>query len=563
MIFQKMKIGQRLVLIFCIVFLSFIVSIIMNYAFITSSLDSLLKMNSIERAISLENFEALIQKLKNTLFIMLVSQSVFITMISLVLVKIAVTSIIAPINSGIQYIKQMINGELAFKIPEPHLLAENETGKLLCSINQLRSFLRIIFLKVHNGAGTLSANSDGLVSISKRLASGSALTSIKSQQIATSSQESTAKTVSVSSNMEQTSENLSAVAAAAEEMSTTVNDIASNSEKARSMSENASQHVEEMLSVLQRFRVSAQEIGKVTETITYIASQTKLLALNATIEAVQAGSAGKGFIVVANEIKALATQTAEATKDIIGKISNVQESAVNTINDLENIRTIISETGLFITSTATSIEQQAAVTRDISRNILLATNRAGEASRLISETAETSKAISDAVSLITIEAKSINRDSANIENAASVLLNLTDNMNQTISGVNICHYLTDFASIKKGHIKWRSKLIEMFEGRLQLTLDEIVDFHQCAFGKWYDSSETSRFNHLEIYAKIGLHHQKFHHLVADIIKLWNNHQTDEAIENFHHLRTYTDELFEMLDELTFKIAEMEVIVTKK
>ena len=69
---------------------------------------------------------------------------------------------------------------------------------------------------------------------------------------------------------------------------------------------------------------AAQEIGKVTETITNISSQTNLLALNATIEAARAGTAGKGFAVVANEIKELAQQTASATEDIKSKILGVQ-----------------------------------------------------------------------------------------------------------------------------------------------------------------------------------------------------------------------------------------------
>ena len=82
---------------------------------------------------------------------------------------------------------------------------------------------------------------------------------------------------------------------------------------------------------------AAQEIGKVTETITEISSQTNLLALNATIEAARAGSAGKGFAVVANEIKELAQQTAAATEDIKGRIAGVQSSTAGGIAEIDKV----------------------------------------------------------------------------------------------------------------------------------------------------------------------------------------------------------------------------------
>jgi len=77
---------------------------------------------------------------------------------------------------------------------------------------------------------------------------------------------------------------------------------------------------------MQALGSAAQEIDRVTETITEISSQTNLLALNATIEAARAGEAGKGFAVVAGEIKELARQTADATEDIKRRISGIQAS---------------------------------------------------------------------------------------------------------------------------------------------------------------------------------------------------------------------------------------------
>ncbi len=96
------------------------------------------------------------------------------------------------------------------------------------------------------------------------------------------------------------------------------------------------------------------EIGKVTEVITEISEQTKLLALNATIEAARAGEEGKGFVVVAGEIKNLAQQTAEATGKIKKEIETIRSTISVTIADIKQISAINNEVNDIVSTMATA-----------------------------------------------------------------------------------------------------------------------------------------------------------------------------------------------------------------
>ena len=83
--------------------------------------------------------------------------------------------------------------------------------------------------------------------------------------------------------------------------------------------------------------------GEVVKLITDIAEQTNLLALNATIEAARAGEAGKGFAVVASEVKNLATQTAQATEEISTQIQTIQDDTQHTVSSIQHIAERIEE----------------------------------------------------------------------------------------------------------------------------------------------------------------------------------------------------------------------------
>src|SRR3546814_7257195 len=110
-------------------------------------------------------------------------------------------------------------------------------------------------------------------------------------------------------------------------MGSSIGEIASSATGATKVADNAMTVAHTTTETVSRLGESSAQIGEVIKVITSIAEQTNLLALNATIEAARAGEAGKGFAVVANEVKELAKQTAEATGDIAGKVTAIQNDA--------------------------------------------------------------------------------------------------------------------------------------------------------------------------------------------------------------------------------------------
>ncbi|MER2520877.1 MAG: methyl-accepting chemotaxis protein, partial [Bdellovibrionales bacterium] len=114
---------------------------------------------------------------------------------------------------------------------------------------------------------------------------------------------------------------------------------------------------------------AATQIGDVVKLIQDIAEQTNLLALNATIEAARAGEAGKGFAVVASEVKNLATQTARATEEISKKIVTVQNVSQESVSAIRSIGKTIDHISQVAGVIAHAVQQQNAATQEISQNV--------------------------------------------------------------------------------------------------------------------------------------------------------------------------------------------------
>jgi methyl-accepting chemotaxis protein len=182
----------------------------------------------------------------------------------------------------------------------------------------------------------------------------------------------------VAAASEQSSANVQSVAAASEEMASSVAEISRQVRESHKVAETAVRQVEVTTERIGALSQAAGRIGEVVRLIAAVAQQTNLLALNATIEAARAGEAGRGFSVVASEVKALATQTAQATEEISSQIAAMQSATGLSVDAIRDIAATIGEIQQISSAIANAVEDQGAATREISRNVQQAAQGAGE-----------------------------------------------------------------------------------------------------------------------------------------------------------------------------------------
>ncbi len=312
------------------------------------------------------------------------------------------------------------------------VVSRDEIGLMAQYFNQFVDKLHGIISQIAVNTHTVASSATELSAVSAQTDQGVQTMSSKTSTVAAAAEESSANTTSVAVSIEQAATNLHSVASATEEMSATIGEIAANSDKARVISQQAGEQAASVSAMMQQLGIAAQEIGKVTETITDISSQTNLLALNATIEAARAGAAGKGFAVVANEIKTLAQQTATATEDIKTKIGGVQTSAGGAVSDIEKITGVIAEVGEIVASIAVAIEQQATVTRDVANNIAQASTGVQDANEQVNQTAQMSRSMAEDLASMASATSEIRSGGEQVQSSAAELSQLAEQLRNLV-----------------------------------------------------------------------------------------------------------------------------------
>ena len=266
----------------------------------------------------------------------------------------------------------------------------DELGQLQLAIKMLQSQLETVVWRIGDAAGNLEESALQAVAVSRRTNDDMDRQAKEIDMVATAMNEMTATVHDVASNATHTAEatrvadqEVQTGKAVVNESITTIGQLA--------------KRVEEAVAVIAKLAQDSEQIGSVVEVIRGIAEQTNLLALNAAIEAARAGEQGRGFAVVADEVRTLASRTQSSTDEIQDMIQKLQDAAGQAVGvmeqgqqaarssveqashageSLESITRAVDTITAMTTQIATAAEEQSAVAEEINRNVVNISNLA-------------------------------------------------------------------------------------------------------------------------------------------------------------------------------------------
>ncbi len=236
----------------------------------------------------------------------------------------------------------------------------------------------------------------------------------------------TGQTTAATSASQNATENVQSVATAAEELDASIAEITRQVETATDVVEKAAESANLTQDRIGGLAEAASAIGDVVKLISDIAEQTNLLALNATIEAARAGEAGKGFAVVASEVKSLANQTADATGQISSQIAAIQESTQQAVTVITEIPKTMADVKSYTSAIAAAVTEQGNATSEISRN-------AGEASSGTRATSENIDRVSSGVAETNQSAEQVLSAAQDVSTQASQLRRKVDSFLERVA----------------------------------------------------------------------------------------------------------------------------------
>ncbi|MDQ0742336.1 methyl-accepting chemotaxis protein [Pseudomonas sp. W4I3] len=306
-----------------------------------------------------------------------------------------------PLQETLAVVERIASGDLSHNI---QVTRRDELGVLQQGIQRMGTTLRELISGIRDGVTQIASAAEELSAVTEQTSAGVNSQKIETDQVATAMHEMTATVQEVARNAEQAS----LAAADADGQARAGDKVVA---EAIAQIERLAAEVARSTDAMAHLQQESNKIGSVMDVIKAVAEQTNLLALNAAIEAARAGEAGRGFAVVADEVRGLAQRTQKSTEEIEGLVAGLQngtQQVANVMNNsrsltdssveltrkagvsLENITRTVSNIQSMNQQIAAAAEQQSAVAEEISRSIVNVRDVSEQTATASDETAKSS-----------------------------------------------------------------------------------------------------------------------------------------------------------------------------
>lgn len=307
-------------------------------------------------------------------------------------------SITNPLLRGVKALDSLAAGDLTIDV---NVSGSDELAQLMTSMKRMCSSLRKIVSQLINTSSQVSSAASELRAVSENIATGAEEVSCQATEVATAGEEMSVTASSIAQNCQMAADSAQHALDTANIGVVVVGNTVSAMKQIQRIVLESSESIE-------RLGARSDQIGSIVSTIENIAAQTNLLALNAAIEAARAGEQGRGFAVVADEVRTLAARTSQSTKEISEMIKSIQHETYEAVDLMKNgvtqvdigatetersgaalgkILDQVQAVALQVSQIATAAEEQTVVTSEIAGNMQQITDVVKETSQGAQESA--------------------------------------------------------------------------------------------------------------------------------------------------------------------------------
>jgi methyl-accepting chemotaxis protein len=452
---------------------------------------------------------------------------------SFFIVKDIMKSIATVVNSA----RGVSDGNLA--IP-PLKAGDNEMGQLGDSFNGMIANVSSVVRNVTASAAKVSVSACRIHSVADQISRTAADVAAQASSVASASQEMANSSEEISDTCQMASDGAKRATQSARNGSVVV-------DKTVRLMNQIAETVQQSSQTVANLGERSNQIGAIIGTIKEIADQTNLLALNAAIEAARAGEHGRGFAVVADEVRALAERTTTATREIGEMIKTIQSEtgtavtamqqgmqqvkagtteAAHSGEALADILNQVNAVAVQVDQIATSAERQTAITEEISGSIQSITST-------IQVTADHSRASAQASSQMNVIAEELmgNIGKFKIEEDAGLALN----------------------KAKSAHMIFIGRIKSHLDRTAHVDPNALPTHLTCTFGKWYQTKGKDTFGSDSVFRAIDGPHAEVHELGKQAVNALSAGDETKARALCVRMEERSMELVEMLDKLSISV----------